>query len=578
MSRNRPIPSLPASALALPALAFLLACGGAGSPSASTSTPPPTSTPAPPAAPRLEEPFWSTESPERPHRAHPIAGAAVAPAPIRLGDAELQQWASAPTPAALPARVPFEAASAVPTRIVTGLRSFSYRQDLGTTLQPLDLTAAVIQALVPNAAGGVDTLAGVGHSDGTFSIPGVPVGGYWLRFGTSYLWTTEDHVEWVTDLYGRADVAYPGIAPTNLAMSAANLNAWQASDELFYTVPTHGYTLSAVPGTPGVSNAPGLGATNLLNYTFELTQLGLGLLDASKADQAYLTQLTTRTTPSAVAYRALGKTWNLPATTMTDGATTAVAGAFLDIPQTSTLRLNWKRSALAAMTPQVNPGATVVTTEFGLWASPLGLGQGIPSNAFQLFTYDSGAPSAATDLDLGDLPFGNPFPTAWTPLAETYFVWSVSYLAPGATTPVVQQRSAYTATNVMPTAAAPLAPLLSPVLNPRINGKDLFQNQLAVGTTPTLTWDLPGTGTPTGYVVRAYELKNNAGTSQLLSRALFRTATRSLTVPPGILLPGSTYVFTISAVRNPGVNFAAYPFRSAFPYASSPMSSAIVAP
>lgn len=59
---------------------------------------------------------------------------------------------------------------------------------------------------------------------------------------------------------------------------------------------------------------------------------------------------------------------------------------------------------------------------------------------------------------------------------------------------------------------------------------------------------------------------------------LLRTSARSLTVPPGILVSGSTYVFTISAVRNPGVNYAAYPFRSAFPYASSPISSAIVAP
>ncbi|HJW32159.1 MAG TPA: fibronectin type III domain-containing protein [Holophagaceae bacterium] len=555
---------------------FALACGGGSSPRTSAGSAP-TPTPTAPAAPALQEPFWSTESPERPHRARPLAAPSEGTAVIQLSAAERTRLREA-APAEMVRPASGESAGlAVPTRIVTGVRSYTFRQDTGTTLQPFDLTAAVIQALVPNSSGGLDTLVGVGHSDGTFSISGVPVGGYWLRFGTTYLWTTEDHVEWVTDLYGRADAAYPGISPTNLVMSATNLGAWQATDELFFNVPSQGTTYAMAPGTAGVSNAPGLGATALASYTYDFTQVGLGLLDASRGDQAYLTQLTTRSAAGAN-YRALGKVWNLPALTMADGASTSASGAFLDIPQSSTLRLNWKRSALVGMTPQVNPAAQVVATEFGLWASPLGLGQGIPSNAFQLFTYDSGSTSATTDLDLGDLAFGNPFPTAWSLLAETYFTWSVQYLAPGAATPVTQLRSAYTATNVMPTAAAPLTPLLSPVLNPRINGKDLFQNQLAVGSTPTLSWDLPITGTPTGYVVRAYELKNNAGASQLVTRALFRTAARTFTVPPGILLSGSTYVFTISAVRNPGVNYAAYPFRSSFPYASSPLNSAIVAP
>ena len=203
---------------------------------------------------------------------------------------------------------------------------------------------------------------------------------------------------------------------------------------------------------------------------------------------------------------------------------------------------------------------------------------GIPTSAFQLFTYDSGATSAATDLDLGDLAYGNPYPAAWSLLAETYFIWGVSYLAPGATVPATLQRSSYTATNTLPTGAAPLAPLVGPVQNPKINGKDLFQNQLAVGTTPTLAWDLPSLGSPTGYVVRILELRNNAGTSQLLTRATFRTAARSLVVPPGVMVAGNTYVVSISSVRFPGLAFAQYPFQTSFPSATAPLMSAIVAP
>ena len=563
---------------ALSALALSLACGGGASSQpasggASTPTKPTVQAAAEP------DPFWASESPSRPHRAHPLhpieagSGPVVSLAPAEL--AELKASAGRPAPVAAPTRQAI-ATAATPLRIVTGLYSFTYHQDNATTLQPQDLSATPISVLVPYASGGFDTLTGVGHEDGTFSIANVPVGYYWLKFGRSYLWTNSDNVEWVFDTYGRADAVYPGTQPTNLSMSATGLNAWQGTDELFWTVPNQGFTYSTY-GIAGILNAPNPGDTALSNYTMEFVQNGFPLLDATKGDQAYLTQLTTRTA-AGQAYRALGKAFYLPPTTMTDGATTTANGGFLDIPQTSSLHLAWKRSALAAMTSSVNPNATVVQTEFGLWLSPLGTNVGIPGDAFQLFTYDSGDVNATTDLDLGDLPYGNPFPSTWTPLAETYFVWSIPYLAPGATTPVNLLRSAYTATTTMPTAAAPISPLLSPVQNPRINGKTLFQNQLGVGTSPTLSWDNPATGAPTGYVVSVYLLQNNGGASAFGPRYVFRTAARSFTVPPGVMASGSTYVITISAVKNPGYSYASNPFQSAFPYGSSPVASAIVAP
>ena len=564
--------------LALPTLALTLACGGGAS---SSSTSGGASTPTKPAPKAVAEPapFWASESPSRPHRAHPLhpihagSGAVVSLAPGEL--AELKALASQPAPAAA-TRAQTIATATTPLRIVTGLYSFTYHQDNATTLQPQDLTATPIQVLVPNASGGFDTLTGQGNSDGTFSIPNVPVGYYWLKFGRSYLWTNVDNVEWVFDAYGRADAVYPGTQPTNLSMSATGLNAWQGTDELFWSVPNQGFTYSTT-GILGITNGPNPGDTALNAYTMEFVQNGFPLLDATKGDQAYLTQLTTRVA-SGQAYRALGKAFYLPPTTMTDGATATANGGFLDIPQTSTLHLAWKRSALAAMTASVNPSATVVQTEVGLWLSPLGTNVGIPGDAFQLFTYDSGDVAATTDLDLGDLAYGNPFPSAWTPLVETYFTWSIPYMAPGASTPVNLLRSAYTATTTMPTAASPLAPQLGPVQNPRINGKTLFQNQLGVGTSPSLAWDNPATGAPTGYVIGVYPLKNNSGTSAFGPRYVFRTAARAFTVPPGVMTSGSTYVITISAVKNPGYSYASNPFQSAFPYGSSPVASAIVAP
>lgn len=566
--------------LALSGLTLCLACGGgsassSASSSTSATTPPPQTAQIAPAP----DPFWSDDSPSRPHRAHPLhpMGDAAAPV-IALSPSEITAFREAPSQSKPAPQLVAAPAAATPLRIVTGLYSFTFHQDNSTTFQPVNLTATPIQVLVPNASGGFDTLSGQGNSDGTFSIQGVPVGYYWLKFGRSYLWTNSDHVDWVFDNYGRADVVYPATSPTTLVTNATGLNPWQGTDELFWSVPNQGFSYSTY-GLPGTLNAPAPGDVALANYTLDFIQIGLPLLDATKGDQGYLTQLTSRTT-SGQTYRALGKAFYLPATTMSDGAATPVSGGFLDIPQTSTLHLGWKRSALAAMTTAVNPNAVVSQTEFGLWVSPLGTSVGVPAEAFQLFTYDSGDVNASTDLDLGDLPYGNPFPSTWTPLAETYFIWSISYMAPGATTPYVMRRSAYTATTTMPTASAPIAPLLSPVQNPRINGKTLFSNQLGVGTNPVIAWDAPATGSPTGYVVTVYQLVNQGGVSALpgISRYTFRTAARQFTVPPGVMTSGNTYVINISAVRNPGYSYASNPFQSAFPYGTSPISSAIVAP
>lgn len=561
----------------LSGLALALACGGGTSSSTSSSSAPP---PAPPTAQAVQgpDPFWSDDSPSRPHRAHPLHTPGAPGSVISLSGAQLADLRASSDPGpsvSRPLATP-AAASTVPLRVVTGLYSFTYHQDSATTLQPRDLTTTPIQVLVPNSGGGFDTLTGQGNSDGTFSISNVPVGYYWLKFGRSYLWTNVDHVQWVLDSYGRPDVVYPGTSPTNLQMTVTDLNAWQGTDELFWAVPNQGYSYSTF-GLSGITNAPNPGDTALTNYTMDFVQVGLPLLDATKGDQGYVTQLTSRVA-SGQTFRALGKVFTLPATTMTDGAPAVANGGFLDISQSSTVRLNWKRSALAAMTSSVNPTATVGTTEFGLWVSPLGTSVGVPLEAFQIFTYDSGDVGATTDLDLGDLAYGNPFPSAWTTLAETYFIWNVSYLAPGATTPVVMGRSAYTATTTLPTAATPIAPLLSPIQNPKINGKSLFENQVGVGLTPSISWDAPSTGAPTGYVVSVYPLVNTGGVSSFQARTTFRTVARSFTLPPGVLASGSTYVITISAVRNPGYSYASNPFQSAFPYATSPMASAIVAP
>lgn len=570
--KTRPLPIRLGFGLVLPTLALMLACGGGSGSSASTQAP------APKAAPTPADPFWTTDAPVRPAVAPLFASNGITTPTLALSPEEQAFVATHPAqtaPAAAPAAA-MAAPLAPQLRIVIGLRSFSYHQDNTTTLQPFDLSATPIQALVPNASGGFDTLTGVGHSDGTFSIENVPEGYYWLRFGSTYLWTSAGSVDWSNDLFGRADAVYPGTSPTTLSMSLTNLNPWQSADELVWEVPNQGTALS-LPLTSGdIAHAPTAGASALSGFSlnFAGNDLGLPLLDGTRGDQAYLDQLTTRPAGSET-YRALGKSYVAPSTTMTDGGTANLSGGFLDVPQASTLRLNWQRSAFAAFAPAVNPSAAPAGSFFFTYAYPLPSTYGLPFNAFQLLDYTS---PNATDVDLGDLPYGNPFPASWSVAAETYQAFSVSYLAPGASTPLVLTRYAYQATTTLPTASAPVAPLLGPVQSLKINGKDLFTNQLSVSTNPTLTWSAPSVGAASGYVVTCYRLFASGSATSLQSVGRFRTRTTSIKLPNGIMTSGNTYVFTVSALRATGVDMSATPFKTSLPYAFTTSMSAIVAP
>jgi hypothetical protein len=566
------LPSL-TFALCAGVLGLSLACGGSASKSQSTTTPAPNTTPQPPQkAVELPEPFWASDVPVRPGTQIPSAGASNS-AVMRLSDDELAAArASKPeTPSASA-----EVLAAVQTRTVVGLRSFIYHRDDGTTNQPINLTTTIIQALVPNGSGGFTTIAGVGHDDGTFSIKDVPEGFYWLRFGTTYVWTNSNFIDWSFDTFGRNDVNYPGTSPTNEIFNLTNLAAWQDTDGLFLSTPNHGIQ-SELNATlvPGITNAPTTGATALTNYTMDLTVAGFfGLLDATKNDQSYLTQLTRRT-DGAFNYRGLAKCYVTPLTTMTDGAPTTFTSGFLDIPQTSNFRFNWQRASFIAFAPNVNPSATYTNSFLTLYAFPLSSSYGLSASAFTLLDYSS---TSSGNLDAGDRAYGNPFPLGWTVAVDSYTQFSVSYLAPGATTAAPLNRFSYQASTTLPTATSAIVPLCGPFQNIKINGKDFFQNQVSVGLTPTISWTAPAVGSANGASISLYELKNNAGATQITRVASFRTNASSLSLPSGVMVAGKTYLFTLAAIRSNGVNLSVTPFKTSMPYAFTTSMGAIVTP
>ena len=77
-----------------------------------------------------------------------------------------------------------------PSGTVHGSQINTYATDAGDVQQPDDASQMTIAAMFPDGNGGFSTRNGAGAGDGTYSIPSVAGGKYWLAVDTSpYVWT-----------------------------------------------------------------------------------------------------------------------------------------------------------------------------------------------------------------------------------------------------------------------------------------------------------------------------------------------------------------------------------------------------
>jgi hypothetical protein len=112
------------------------------------------------------------------------------------------------------------------------------------------------------------------------------------------------------------------------------------------------------------------------------------------------------------------------------------------------------------------------------------------------------------------------------------------------------------ATTPAKASLGPIRPAVSPVLDPRVNGKSAFGPLSGISTTPTLSWHAPAIGTPAGYAVRVFGVSR--GWSEFVATLV--TAETSITLPPCILSPGNKYAFQITAIVA-DVAIVNYPWR-----------------
>jgi hypothetical protein len=485
--------------------------------------------------------------------------------------------------------------SITPAGTVNGSQIDTYWTPNGPVPKPFDWTktTAAPAALVPQPDGSLQTLQGSGNSDGTFTIPDVPGGYYWLSSGGligSIYWTSTSTIDLGQEFDSGLFPSALGTT-TTVQVNYSGLDPLTAGDELsFLWGPLS--SGSVVPSSSGATTL----SLQPITTSYEFTQ----------PSPAFLLQYEPENSGSLNTL-SLGPAEITPSFPLQNGTANTINGTLAPSPEKS-LDLNVQGSAWAALLDGAGPGSfsageaywaltllpfvtnnTAPSGSLGSFMLPLlyeapivspfkpeapltaGVSVCAPSGQDPAFLVPGGPP-ITTDEDFGTATYGDPFPSDW----QRVFIFCqggfVSIPFPGAS--VFPFSLFNTQSTALPTSQ--VKPLIGHVQNPTLNGSSLFQANTIAATGATLSWTAPNGTPPTGYAIHSYlaqESSNGLGGSLARSRTYYTRKT-SAVLPP--LQSGKTYILVISAILDGGADFETQPSRSALPTASvSVVSGAI---
>ena len=339
----------------------------------------------------------------------------------------------------------------------------TYWTSSGPVSAPFDWTKSSLppSALVLQPDGSFQTVQGTGNSDGTFSIPNIPGGYYWLRPGAAAYWTSSSTFDFGFDGNTQAPSSVTtNTTTTGIHFNLSGLDPLQAEDEMVFL-----WDLWPPFSLPFFSGSPA-GAT-----TLTVGALITSNIDFSQSGTAFLLQYEPETFGTMSALK-LGPEVTLQGLALVNGVSNTVNGPLVQSPQTS-FDLNVKGSAWAPLFSNAGPSPpTVEGADLEVTAEAFMTGGNLLSFAglnipllvdlqrssppsFELltlptapvcarsgpiapgdFTFLPGEPPVTTDQDFGTVQYGDPFPTTWPRVFTFCQTASVPIPLPGSTNSV----------------------------------------------------------------------------------------------------------------------------------------------
>ncbi len=469
--------------------------------------------------------------------------------------------------------------------VLRGTWADLYLSASGTTVMHTDASigSADLTALIPDGAGGFRTIRGALNPDGTLSLPGIPPGSYWLHLGTKgFIWTDRGTIDAGARYLGRPDAVRP-TSSAYLNLTLGNLDSWTDQEGLIWQVPNHAFR-TGFDSRQFTSNGPVAGDTGLASALLQHMSYA-PLVEAAKSDALMLLQPASAQ-QGAFLVRTIRKSFTTDTLTEVSGGNVPVTGTFIAPPDAS-VDLYWDATREAAYRTQVRPDAMQMGPSLYVDVQSGGFSQGWlqeagtdPQTSYDshpfLLSISGPAPTQPIHQVFG---FRDPYPAAWPRVYIASTNFSISITSNG------NQGGLSGAMSVISdspgTAGSPLAALVSPVQHPTLGGKDFFADQVGVGTTPILAWDPPALGSPVCYLIRIMTVvpTQSGGLSfGTDSNSVMKVFGTSVQIPPGALVPGTSYVIEVRAVvTGPGYD-PAVPGRFPLPMGFAPCFSGLIQP
>ena len=461
-------------------------------------------------------------------------------------------------------------------RTITGTEIVSYVSETGTVDVPDDLSKTTITAYVPNRSGGYDAIPGSGTSDGHYIIPNVAAGYYLLQIGSSYFWTSATNIDTGSQVEGRPNPAQSTIGE-HLKLEVSLSVPIQPSD-VFELVDFN-------TSLGSVGSSWGTGSGNTFNQLFYWP--AAALIQASMGDKAYfihVNQMSHWGGAGETSYIVETQAEMTPALSieMSSGVVSTVNSAMTQ-GTPGVFRANFELSAFGALNSEIASSSQYFgTLVAGVAAAPLSaVHGGIPDlfdinhslgtlATFNVYPFSASSP----DLDLGDVNYRNGFPADYTKLVFAQWGVPVYFTVPVINGVSPSGLTAYIGMNslTMPAANRPISPLLGPVTNLSLDFADVFSSPLTnISPTPNITWGPPNLGNASFYQVDLLQFTAGAcghyECAVPTNVATFQTQQTSLKLPPGVLMPGSTYVIVVTATNAVALNLGSSPMRTTYPFA-----------
>jgi len=419
-------------------------------------------------------------------------------------------------------------------------------------------------------------------ADKTFSVAGVPVGSYFLELeasttGLAFLCppTFDSKSLTIVQLYeltsSTPDLAYvtsarPGVAipqsPPSVTFNVTGMTTAGTRDLLFaVSSQAASFQLFGIPAT----------GTTSFNATFDW--IG-GVPDSSKKDSVFVYQRNSGPIGSGPTLGTVARVTKFAK--LVDLTVDAVNGASADVTlgdvtQMGSLTTDLRNSQAAALTADVNPGATLNGIILNVLAVPHSLTY--PDRPFidatSIFALSG---TSAADIDYGTVSYGQFLDGFWKEERCILYAFGLPS-APGIDAFIFSRESLPAST------AGGIRPVIGPPKAPRVNGATAFTAQNGIGLQPTISWSAPGLGSPTSYVVdMVADSPCDLAAGQVAGvSAVVRSGT-SFKVPPDILKAGIAYRVTITARQAPWETADVGPFRTGTPSAFAQCVSSTFVP